>query len=402
MLLALVGSGAGYVLALVAAATNQTSLLGQPLDALDLHVPELSGFFSVLTFPHFAWSVALMVLLLVALFDIADPRPAGSRRWAVATGTISALGVSLIHPQMLGVVAVLGLLYLALMRPRPSRWVLSAIPFLACLPLFVYYQRIVATDPVVGEWTRQWRQDAFGLVATLFALGLPLALATVGAVRSRPSKSPKVLVLVAWVVLVMAMLYVPSPVSIQRRLLEGVYIPIGLLAAIGVDVLTRGLTARGAGRAFTVALGLSSITSLLVLGVALLAGLTHAPYIYLDQGEVAAMDWLAGARGSGVAPAAISEYGTGLFIPARSGLRVYTGHYSETLDSPMRRQAAETKLRAGGAELVQFMRDEGVTFLYVGPRERAAGVGPISSQLRQVYDEGGVEIYRLGADVARN
>jgi hypothetical protein len=396
VLLALLGAGAGYLLALVAAVTGQTTFLGQPLDALDLHVPELSGFFSVLTFPHFAWAAALMAMLLVAVFDLVDPRPAASRAGALVAGIVAALGIALIHPQMLAIVALLALLYLVVSRPPAWRWVLVAVPFLFCIPLFAYYQRIVATDPVVSEWTRQWQQGALGPMATAFALGLPFCLATVGAVRSRLARSPKVMVLTAWVVIVLATLYIPSPFHIQRRFLEGLYIPIGFLAALGLEALTRNLGARGAGRAGTLALGFSTITSFLVLAVALLAGLTHAPYIYLDQGEADAMDWLAGARGSALAPAAISAYDTGLFIPARSGLRVYAGHYSETLDNPVRRQAAESKLRAGGAELVTFMRDQGVTYLFVGPRERAAGVGPISADLRQVYDEEGVQVYRLG------
>ena len=36
--------------------------------------------------------------------------------------------------------------------------------------------------------------------------------------------------------IVLVVLYLPNPVNIQRRLLDGIFIPVALLAALGIEV----------------------------------------------------------------------------------------------------------------------------------------------------------------------
>src|SRR5439155_22863248 len=146
--LALVGSGLGYVVA----------LLHQPagLEALDLHLPELSGFYSVLAIPHFAWAAALMALSLTGLMRVA----AGSGTVALTLTTPAMLALTAIHPQMLFVLAPLAAFQLVVRPSRARTWLLSAIPFLICAPLVLYYLRVLTGDPVVVAWSRQWKHQA--------------------------------------------------------------------------------------------------------------------------------------------------------------------------------------------------------------------------------------------------
>jgi len=41
--------------------------------------------------------------------------------------------------------------------------------------------------------------------------------------------------LMVWVGLVFVMLYLPNPVNIQRRLIDGIYLPVAMLAAAGLE-----------------------------------------------------------------------------------------------------------------------------------------------------------------------
>jgi len=91
----------------------------------------------------------------------------------------------------------------------------------------------------------------------------------------------------------------------------------------------------------------------------------------------------------------LSDPLTGLYIPEMAGDRVLVGHYSETIDYLARSAQERQALRKGDPGLGAFMVANDASYLFVGPQERAAGVGPMGPELTRVYDVGGVQIYRL-------
>jgi len=410
--LAAVGSGAGFLLALLASLTHQATLLGQEIGALDLHLPELSGFYSVLSIPHFSWAAALMAISVAQLMAIArSPGPAA----AVAPATGAALGMvslCLIHPQMLFLLAPLAAVYLLLVRARPISWALTAVPFVICLPLLIYYLRILTADPVIVEWSKQWKHQAPGFLSLVFGLGLPLVLAAVAVAGGAGRRTPELGLVLAWVVLVGLMLYLPNPVNIQRRLIDGLYIPVSILAAVGLEAVIqrRGSRQQGAlrrpGPIVGLAVGLSLVTPLLLWLLAMTWAIGHEPNLFQPTSEVAAIDWLATVRGaSDPPPGVLADPLTGLYIPERAGVRVYAGHYSETLFYLDRSRLARGEIQLGDGTgqvtsgttnlpVDAFMQQEDIEFLFIGPLERAAGVGPVPPGLRRVYDRDGVQVYR--------
>jgi hypothetical protein len=289
VILTMVGSGAGFLLLLLGSLAGRDSLFGARLEALDLHLPELGAFYSVLAIPHFAWAAALVAVSLVQLMAIGR----------VADGRA---------------------------RLRP---------------------------------------------ATLAAISL-LAL-----------------------ILVVALLYIPNPVNIQRRLIDGLYIPIAMLAAVGIGLLGEGLKTRNRRRVAFSLVSMSAVSTLLVLGIAFRFAAARDPIIYLDRGEVDAFSWLSDHRGAGMPPGVLSAAETGLDIPAWAGDRVYVGHYSETINYLVRARLAHDAICAGDPGLGAFMAANDAKYLFIGPNERAQGVGALGAELFRVYDRGGVQIYRL-------
>ena len=400
LVIALVGSGAGYLLLLFASMSGSGAVLGSRLEALDLHLPELSAIYSVLAIPHFAWAAALMAISVVQLMAIARVADRGAviRRVLVASAALLALCV--IHPQMLFVLAPLALLYLALVRPAPLAWLATAVPFFVCLPLLVYFLAVLGSDPVVVAWSRQWKHQAPSFISLVFGLGLPLALAVYAIARGAHRRSPELALMAAWLLLVVALLYIPNPVNIQRRLVDGLYLPQAMLAAVGVVMLAERLRPRARRRMVFSVLAVSAISSLLVIGLGFRFAAIREPLIYLDQGEMDAFTWLAGQRGTRTPPGVLSEAETGLYIPEMAGLRVYAGHYSETIDYLVRARLARDAIRVGDPALAAFMSDNDAVYLLVGPRERALGVGVIGPRLDKVYDSAGVQVYRLNRPAA--
>jgi hypothetical protein len=396
VVLALAGSGAGYLLLLLATVSGRDSILGAKLEALDLHLPELSALYSVLAIPHFAWAAALMAISLLQLMRIARAADRRSLVGPTLLASMALLALCVIHPQMLFVLAPLALLYLVLVRAPVKAWAATAVPFALCAPLLVYFLRVLGGDQVVVEWSRQWKHQAPSLISLIFGLGLPLALAVYALPRRAVRDRPELVLMGAWLALVVALLYIPNPVNIQRRLIDGIYLPVAMLAAAAVQMVVDRLRRPRARRRFTFAVAsASSISSLLVLAIAFRFAAIREPIIYLDVGEANAISWLAGQRGSGVPPGALSEAETGLYIPELAGDRVYVGHYSETIDYLSRARLAGDAIRAGGPDLGRFMAANDITYLMVGPRERQQGVGAVGPELRRVYSAAGVDVYRL-------
>jgi hypothetical protein len=394
--LGLVGSGAGYLLPLAGAILGRADILGQPLSELDLHIPEISGLFSMLTFPHFAWAAALIAFAVVELMLLASSSGARVPPATVVRAAISMLALTFIHPQMLVVLFLLAVVMVVAFRTGPRRVAWMLVPFAICSPAFLYFAYILTSDPVVSAYARQWQQGPYAVLPTLFAFGFPLVLAVAGVIVGRRRLTPPQLVLAAWAGLVLVLLYLPAPVSIQRRLFDGIFLPIGVLAALGVEVLARRRQGVHASRRVAVyAVAACTVTSLLLLAAPVSMAAARIPDLYLDDSEAQAMDWLGGQVGQGTPPAVMCVSGTGLFIPARAGWRVYTGNYALTIDSAARDRAAAAAIRAGGNTLVDLMRAQDTGFLFVGPRERASGVGPIDSALQAVYDRDGVQVYQL-------
>jgi hypothetical protein len=336
--------------------------------------------------------VAISLVQLMAIGRAADDR---GRLRAALLAAISLLALCFIHPQMLFVLAPLALVFLVLARPPPSTWVITALPFTVCLPLLVYFLGVLNGDAVIVEWSRQWKHQAPGFISLLFGLGVPLALALYALARGAFRDSPELAVMAAWLILVVALLYIPNPVNIQRRLIDGLYMPIGMLAALGIGLLVERMKGRHRRRVVFSLVSISALSTLLVLGIAFRFAAARDPMIYIDQGEVDAFAWLGDHRGAGTPPGVLSAAETGLDIPAWAGDRVYVGHYSETINYLVRARLARDAIRAGDPGLGAFMAANDVAYLFVGPNERAQGVGAVGVELLRVYDHGGVRIYRL-------
>jgi hypothetical protein len=392
------GSGLGWILKVAAAVTGLHAVAGQSLDALELHLPELSAFYSIIAIPHFSWAAALMAWGIVGLISLADAGAAWRRPMALTVAALLAL--TFIHPQMLFVLAPLAAVHLGLGRRPLRQWALCGAPFLVCLPLLVYFVRVLSGDPVVAAWSHQWRHQAPELVGFVFALGLPLLLAVVAVAAG--SLNPRLRLMAVWVGLVFLLLYLPNPVNIQRRLIDGLFLPVAVLAASGLETLIarRATRRRGFLRApgpiLVLAVGVSVVMSVLVWAIAMTAALGREPIIYADRGEIAAIEWLSAHRSPGLPPAVLSHPDSGLFIPERSGYRVYVGHYSETIDYIQKAHVAFDAYRAGDAALLPLMTRERTDYLFWGPLERTAGGPPPSdARLEKIYDSDGVAIYRL-------
>ena len=393
--------------------TGRFSILG--FDLIDFKMPEAHVFFTILTFPHFAAGAGLLLAIftMAMLFHTA-------RRWkyAVAAGVASFL-LAIVHPYNLLIVAgTLGIWLLVIARKEgrlPLRELGGvALMGLMAAPVFVYYLYVFATNPAFGAWATQAGSPSPHPLHYLIAYGPLLMLALPAMVKQARREDANGLLPLVWVVVVALLLY--APLKQQRRMVEGVHIPLSILATGGLysyylprlersNTLRKLVTLRERSysprrfRNFVVFLVLVvAVPSNLYILASLAATAVQQPYPFFhEQAENEAINWL----GEQTEPldTVLAAYGTGSYIPARINHRVFAGYWAETahFDAKLEMVARFFQEETPDTWRVQLLQENAIAYIFYGPREAALGdFDPAdSAYVSPVFANELVTIYRV-------
>lgn len=396
------GGGLGWLLV----ALGQPGWLGsQPLDFI---LPEGFTFLVLYAFPHIA--LARTLLLWGILFLLWSWSPDHASRithhvfrvpCSIVAGVLWLL-MGLVVPFYVVVAwAVMGAAWLALcLRRRRAMWqeALRAMPSVLISAPVVAYSLWAFSQPVYDVWSAQNQITSPHPLHYLAAYGVLLVLAAF-AVRDAWREERPLWLAIAWVGVVPLLVYLPF--NLQRRLVEGVQIPLNILAAWGLgQIASRKLQiiGRKPGLMMVVVVAVLSLTNvLLVVGNCLALRDRPAP-IYRDAGEIAALDWLHGQ----VEPTdvVLASYETGNYLPARVWARSFLGHGPETVYFAEKKllvarffdEATSDRWRY---ELLDYY---GVDYVFWGPAEQRLGsFDPHEADyyLWPVYEADGYAIFKV-------
>jgi len=384
--LALAGSGLGWI----PLAAGRADWLGAL--PVDFQMPEAHLFPTLMTFPH----LCAGALLLVASLWLAE-RAFETGRWRLwAASGVASLGLAIVYPFLIYLVALVLVLRfvqrgLAARRPDWRAGAGALFSLLLGAPLYWHYGRVLETNAVMRAWAAQAVTPSPHPMHYLLAYGAMLALAW-PTLRRREYAFPWL-----WVLAVALLLY--APINPQRRFVEGVQVPLALLAGAGLAEhwLPRWRVRRLV-VAFVVAiLAASNIFLLARMGAR--TALERPDPLFRYRDEVAAVDW-AGAHlhaGSVV----LGAYRTGGFIPTRTDLRTVVGHWAETPDfteRSKRLRAFFVRPAEDAAWRAAYLAGERVDYVFYGPHERVLGdydPGGGTPPLTRVFANNRVAIYRV-------
>jgi hypothetical protein len=374
--LASIGGGLGWVLILFGASDWLGSL------PLEFYSPETFGFLSIYGLPHLVLARALW--LWAASWYLS-----GQRGWWAGAALLSA---GLVHPPlMLPALAALAAHQVCLIgmgREYPiwfGRLIRLIIP---SLPLAVFLGWSVLTDPYLQAWAEQNVIRSPHFAHYLIAYGLLIPPALFGARRLLRERSAIGLLPIGWAITAPALAY--APIALQRRLTDGVWIVLLILAALGMEQLrARWL------RLLPVGLLLPGTALLLVFGFQV----TRVPSepIYRSQAETAAF----GKLRNHAAPGSIilAAFETGNAMPAWAPVTVVAGHGPET--AGLAEILPEIEAFYGGKLTddgrARLLASYGVDYVFWGPHERSIGsFDPGSwSCLEPIFSEQGYELFRV-------
>jgi hypothetical protein len=217
-----------------------------------------------------------------------------------------------------------------------------------------------------------------------------------------------------WVAAVALLLY--APIGAQRRFVEGVQVPLAILATWGLyeaalprlkqahwfQALARRpkYSAAGLERLCVAALILLLAVPNLYLYVSALTslGVDRIYPIFRPRAETEAMEWL--AREAKADDLVLSAYLTGSYLPYRAGTRVFIGQRYETVDFQSKQRAVEAFFSTmSDAERVAFLRGKGISLVFYGRAERDLGAfDPAAAPfLRRVYANQEAQIFEVVA-----
>ncbi|MCC6189615.1 MAG: hypothetical protein IT318_11315 [Anaerolineales bacterium] len=383
LLLVALGGGLGWLLALMRPGPWLGSL---PVDFI---LPEAFSYLILFAYVHLALARALFLVALLAYL-------AGRGVWAglalLAAGLVQPL-VVIVAWSVIGLHVVLAWILRQNQAGRGWQQDWRAALWAAALPApFVAYTvYLFRFDPLLSQWMAQNQLPSPHPVHYLLAYGALLAPAALGW-RALWRQAPRLAVFVGgWLALAPILVYVPIPT--QRRLAEGLQLPLVALAVLGLGQLAarwqRPATA-------TVLLAALPTALLLWLGALSAAGSVAEP-IFQPPDKLAAFAWLRQNSRSG--QVALSAYLTGNVLPAYTPLRAYIGLGTETLHLAEKAPRVAAFYAAGTPDAArrQLLEDGRIAYVLFGPAERALGEFDASAAdyLAWRFESGQYSIYAV-------
>jgi hypothetical protein len=381
--------------------------LGYPIDTWQ---PEAVTFLSLYANALFCAAMAAMVGLFLCLLQA---QRTGKRGYVIGAGLLGFL-VGNFHSYDVITVAAVWAVYLlatglAARRAPVPELRQAALAGLIGLPSVLYQYYLLHADPVF---------QARAAVPTpspapqyyLLGYGLLVPLAAVGGwrlLRSDGERRPAAFFPVVWAVVGLAVAYLPT--AFQRKLAEGLHLPVALLAALGAVWLGAWLAGRTKRAWVLPALLLLLTTPSNVRFVARdgnravqeNVGSTGLHPVFWPREEMEAIGRLHGWVPSAALVQAVPW--TSCLIPAMSGRRVWAGHWGETPDFGHKFGAVLHFFDSNTSSdwRRQFLATTGITHLFVGEgdftdRDEAARKATLASLEREPFLR---PVHRLGETI---
>ncbi len=375
-ILAAVGSGMGWV------------ALFFDLIPSDMWVAEIYPFLSAITNPHFPAALALQLWIFM-------PRKDETLTWSSGFKTsLATILLVIISPfSMVTVIAIQSSLFLLSVFQK-SEWHNNLkkliLISLTSFPLLTYYLWISVKHPVLSQWNIQ----NLTLSPPIWDFLLSLSPAILLAIFSIPivckSGKREYKLILIWFVTSLVLSYLPF--NLQRRFMQGLFIPTALLATLTLEKFVQ--THPKYKRVLIVLLFVFAVpTNLILLLSPNIAIQSRSPSLYLTIEEHEAIVWIDENTATDAHVLAGSEIG--LFIPSYSKALVYYGHPFETIDADYKLHLLKDFYSGNLYDPETWLQQSEIEYVFYGPREKTLGDFPEDLPLEEVFQNKDIKIFQV-------
>jgi hypothetical protein len=399
LLLALLGGGLGWVTLFWKAAGITPEL------PLEFYSPESFGFLSLFGIPHLVAARAALLRTLThylraaAAIERGEPRQAGVAEaakigvWWLAGAIfqpLSAVITGLVIGLHLAALVGGAILRRSGMGGAARLARLAAGAALIPAPFVLYNIWAFSSDPFLRAWTEQNIIASPPLRDYLWAYGFVLPWAAYGGVKLLREMPWIGWLPAAWALAAPFLAYLPF--NLQRRMPEGVWVALTLLAIYafqaGRDV-KRSRIALGA----VIAVGL--ISTLFIWTGGWMAARQPGLPLFRPADEAVAFRWVNAHSFAG--DVVLASFDTSNALPAWAHVRVLVGHGPESVGAAelWPRVQAFYRAETSDSQRLALLNQFGVRFVLWGPEERKLGGWQPESMsiLQRVFQSGEYDVY---------
>ncbi len=398
VLLIVWGGGLGWLLFFF----GRTTWLGSL--SLEMYSPETFGFLEIFGLPHLAFGRALFLWgLLYFLFP--DKAPTKIPPGLLAGMLLLVMGLMQPLTVVLSWAVIFSFLVLITFRQwrlESKRsvdsfwsnvrvwWMRSALIVLVSAPIVITTIVRFNSDPVLRQWTLQNQILSPHPLHFLLAYGLLIPFAIWGMRLLVNDQVTQNWLLIAWTLALPFFVY--APYSLQRRLAEGYWVALVILALVAFE---RSQTEIIRNLRFLLAFALPS-SIILVVGASQQVANPNFP-LFRPSSETEAFKFVAEVVDTdGVI---LASYDTGNALPAWAASYVIIGHGPESVGLAQLQPRLERFFieETPDSERLDLITEFGVDYVFWGPHERLLGNwNPKQAQFLELqFNRSGFSIYKV-------
>ena len=377
----------------------------------DFWVSESNTFLSIYHSPLFIFSQ----ILIVIIFWWAIERLTKASFYEVIIMGLVALILGLTHPYDLIIVfSVLGVWFLIkslkIKRwPWPFFFKLFVIGLISGLSL-VYFYFLQIQSPAFSEWLKQNITLSPKIINYFIGYGFIFLLYLLVVFKAAKSKNKYIFFLAIWSLVGWFLLY--SPIQFQRKLANGLHLPLAILAGQGLVWLVYFLKAKLKNRGFllkvfilnlTVILLVSSNFFIITMDLKLISAKAFPMYISGEQFR--GINWLRDNLEDNEIILGSSPMAN--LIPAFSAKKVYIGHGHQTADWLEKKDKVNNLFFASNTAdglKEDWLESQRIDYLFFSSREDLLGdFNPFEKKyLQLVWQEGQAAIFKVVVNSGNN
>jgi len=362
----------------------------------DLWIPESNTFLSLAESPHFILSQILVICGILAFMQFLK-----NKKWQYFLYTLLCLfPIAFEHPfDLLVVVPTLFITAWWMKKKFPDKKIIALCVFCTVGLLYVILQEYL--NPLFATEQIQGASFSPSPINYLIGFGFLVPFMLIGAEKALSSKNKSFRFVIVWTCTGLILLY--APVTFQRRLSEGIHIPIAILASLGIFSLYPLVKKKMKQLTNPILLFLlailcsSSLHALFVDFVTIDKDTLGGYYYYVSKRDYDGLQWIHDNTSQN--DVVLSNWFYGNLIPGIAGKKVFLGHTAQTISFSDKVAHTNSFLVDGDTQTsLQFLHQNAITYIFLGVNDSMLQYGFTPDQkefLTKVYDKDGVLIYKV-------